>query len=68
MQPLLVRQERAAKLLAVSRQTITGMLRRGEITAVRVGNRRLIPFESLRQWVVARVQAAEIRDPEAADS
>ena len=41
----------AAKALSLSDRTITSMITKGEIPVIRIGKRRLIPVDGLREWV-----------------
>ena len=43
----------AAKALGLSDRTITSMVTKGEIPVVRIGKRRLIPVDGLREWVAS---------------
>jgi excisionase family DNA binding protein len=49
------RPEDAAPIIGVGRTTLFALMRDGEIESVKVGRRRLIPAESLREFV-ARVR------------
>lgn len=44
----------AAKALGLSDRTITSMIAKGEIPVVRIGKRRLIPVDGLREWVASK--------------
>lgn len=44
----------AAKALSLSDRTITSMIAKGEIPVVRIGKRRLIPVDGLREWIASR--------------
>jgi excisionase family DNA binding protein len=53
--PLLHTPERAAELLSVSRATVYGLLRRGDLGSIVVGDRsRRIPHEALVAYVRAQ--------------
>ena len=43
----------AAKALSLSDRTITSMITKGEIPVIRIGKRRLIPVDGLREWVAS---------------
>lgn len=47
----------AAKSLGLSDRTITSLIAKGEIPVVRIGKRRLIPVDGLREWVAAKTTA-----------
>lgn len=47
----------AAKALSLSDRTITSMIAKGEIPVIRIGKRRLIPVDGLREWVASRITA-----------
>jgi excisionase family DNA binding protein len=49
------RPEDAAPIIGVGRTTLFALMRDGEIESVKVGRRRLIPADSLREFV-ARVR------------
>jgi excisionase family DNA binding protein len=48
---LLLTPEEAAKLLAVGRTTLYGLLQSGELPSVRIGACRRIPFDAVRAFV-----------------
>ena len=48
--PLLLSIEAAARVLSVGRTTFYGLLREGAITAVRIGDRPLIPYSELERY------------------
>jgi excisionase family DNA binding protein len=56
----------AAKALSLSDRTITSMIARGEIPVVRIGKRRLIPVDGLREWVASKTAAPTDTDEEKA--
>ncbi len=51
MEPILLRPEQAAEALNVSRSTIYQLLRRNEITSIKIGAARRIRPEALREYV-----------------
>jgi excisionase family DNA binding protein len=56
--PLLLSIEAAAKVLSVGRTTFYGLLREGAITAVRIGDRPLIPYSELERYTTDRLAEA----------
>jgi excisionase family DNA binding protein len=48
---LLLTPQEAAELLAVGRTTLYGLLQSGELTSVRIGACRRIPYDALRAFV-----------------
>lgn len=56
IEPLLVRVEEAARILALSRSTIYQMLDSGELPSIRRGTARRIPTAALREWVAQNTQ------------
>lgn len=52
-EPLMLSMSETATLLRVSLITIKRMVATGEITSVKLGRRRLIPYEPLRRSVLA---------------
>ena len=50
---LLVSVKEAARLLSVGETAMWDLLMSGEVASVKVGRRRLVPVERLRQWVDA---------------
>jgi excisionase family DNA binding protein len=49
--PLAFSIDEAAELLGVHRQTLRGAIDRGEIHAIRLGRRWLVPVESLYSYL-----------------
>lgn len=54
------RAEEAATLLSISRTAVFGLIRSGELPAIRIGGRRRIPHTSIEDYV-ARQLGAEPR-------
>ena len=54
VEPLLLRPEQAAELLAVSRGKVFDLIARGELPSFLVGGNRRIPLDGLRAWIVKR--------------
>ena len=46
----------AAKALGISDRTVTTLISEGKIPNVRVGKRRLIPVDGLREWAKNRTE------------
>jgi excisionase family DNA binding protein len=53
----LLRVEEAAHMLSLSRKTVYDLLRRGELTSLKIGGSRRIPVTAL-QDLIARLEAA----------
>lgn len=49
--PLLLPIKEAARLTGLSQSTLVRLIDRGEIHFVRVGRRRLVKYDHLREWV-----------------
>ena len=49
--PLLIPIKEAARLTGLSQSTLVRLIDRGEISFVRVGRRRLVKYDHLREWV-----------------
>lgn len=56
IEPLLVNADIAAPLLSVSKRTLSELTRAGEIPSLKIGRRRLYPFEGLKEWVRHRTE------------
>ena len=63
--PLLLRAERAAKLLSLGRTTVFQMMATGELPCVRIGRAVRVPRSALERWV--RAQTGEPEPIEGAD-
>ena len=57
-EPLLLRAEEAAKLLALGRSTVFQLLATGELPAVRVGRAVRVRRVDLERWIEERARAA----------
>lgn len=44
----------AAEELGVSRATVYGLIRSGDLPSLKIGSRRLISREALREWLAAQ--------------
>ncbi len=53
-QELLLRIDAAANRLAISRATVYRMLRRGELSTVRIGSAVRIPVSALELWLATQ--------------
>ncbi len=53
--PRLLRVERAAKLLGISRSTAYELVASGELRSIKVGARRLVPVDELDGFVARRL-------------
>lgn len=49
--PLLLPIKEAARLTGLSQSTLVRLIDKGEISFVRVGRRRLVKYDQLREWV-----------------
>jgi excisionase family DNA binding protein len=54
---ILISQAEAARLLSVERTTIWRMTKRGDLTTVKIGSRRLIVLGSLREFVASQAES-----------
>jgi excisionase family DNA binding protein len=55
VEPLMLTMDETAQLLRVSLRQIKKMVAAGDITSVKLGRRRLIPYEVLKRDVLAQV-------------
>ncbi len=55
MDPLAYSIEAAAEQLGIGRTLMFDLVRRGNLPSVKLGKRRLIPAQSLRDWLAAQV-------------
>jgi excisionase family DNA binding protein len=51
------RAEEAATLLSISRTAVFGLIRSGELPAIRIGGRRRIPHTSIEDYVTRQLGA-----------
>lgn len=51
MPPLAVAPDEAARLAGVGRTTLYAALARGDLPSIKIGTRRLILVESIRDWL-----------------
>jgi len=56
--PLLVSIDDAAGSLAVGRSTVTRLIRRGDLDALKIGSRTLISWKALEAFIASRSRAA----------
>lgn len=54
---ILYRAEEAATLLSISRTAVFGLIRSGELSAIRIGGRRRIPHTSIEDYVTRQLGA-----------
>lgn len=52
---MLYRAEEAASLLSISRTAVFGLIRDGELRAVKIGGRRRIPHSSIEDYVTRQL-------------
>ncbi len=55
--PVLISQQEAARLLGVERTTIWRMVKRRDLSSVKIGSRRLIVLASLREYVGSQAKS-----------
>jgi excisionase family DNA binding protein len=58
-EPLLLPVREAARRLGIGRDRCYELVRRGELRAVAVGRRRLIPRSELEVWIARQLEGAE---------
>jgi excisionase family DNA binding protein len=58
-EPLLLGVREAARRLGIGRDRCYELVRRGELRAVAVGRRRLIPRSELEVWIARQLERAE---------
>ena len=56
VETLLVNVEQAAEALGIRRSTAWELVRRGELRSVKIGARRLVPVDGLREYAASLVQ------------
>jgi excisionase family DNA binding protein len=54
---ILYRVEEAATLLSISRTAVFGLIRSGDLRAVKIGGRRRIPHSSIEDYVTRQLGA-----------
>jgi excisionase family DNA binding protein len=52
---LLLRVEEAAPLLRLSRTEVFALIKKGELTSIKIGRRRRIPRQALDDYIAARL-------------
>jgi len=60
IQPILIDDKAAAKLLGISARSLWTLANRGEVRSVRVGRRRLYRPADLEAFVTARAEGVEV--------
>ncbi len=58
-QILAVSPNEAARLCSIGRTTLYAALSSGELKSVKIGTRRLIMLDALRDWLLANEQTSE---------
>ncbi len=53
LQPIAVSPNEAARLIGIGRTTLYAALAAGALRSAKIGKRRLITIEALRQWLAA---------------
>lgn len=54
MDPLLVKPNEAAKVLAIGRSSLYRLLAEGELPSIKLGRATLIPVSALQGWIARR--------------
>lgn len=60
---ILYRAEEAAALLSLSRTAVFGLIRSGDLRAVKIGGRRRIPRNSIEDYVSRQLATANGKAP-----
>lgn len=55
LEPLLISADETARVLGVSKPKIYELSRREDFPVIRLGGRRLVSVEHLRQWIAKQV-------------
>ncbi|MGH9890828.1 MAG: helix-turn-helix domain-containing protein [bacterium] len=61
MTKLCISVPEAARLLGLGRNSVYEAVGRGEVPAVRIGRRLVVPIRALEAWLESQVQSAEAR-------
>ena len=56
LQPIAVSPDQAARLAGVGRTTLYAALATGELRSLKIGTRRLIMVEAIREWLTRNEQ------------
>ena len=59
VEPLLLSQNEAARLLRVSLGTVHNLRRRGALRTIKIGARRLVPIDELKRLIARELQGTE---------
>lgn len=62
MDKFLLSVPEAQQVLGLGRNTVLGLLYSGQIASIKVGKRRLVPREAIKQWIERQIseQATEV--------
>lgn len=60
MTKLCISVPEAARLLGLGRNSVYEAVRRGEVPAVRVGRRLVVPIRALEEWLESQTRSAEV--------
>lgn len=60
MTKLCISVPEAARLLGLGRNSVYEAVRRGEVPAVRVGRRLVVPIRALEEWLEAQTRSTEV--------
>lgn len=52
--------ETAAEMLGVSRGALYPLVMAGDVPSFKIGRRRLVPVDALREWVAAQAEGDDI--------
>ena len=55
LEPLLVNNQEAARLLSISTRHLFDLVQRKEITCIKSGHLNLYPLETLRNWIKSKI-------------
>ncbi|MEQ9454676.1 MAG: helix-turn-helix domain-containing protein [Phycisphaeraceae bacterium] len=54
--PLLLNIRQAAKVLGISSRYVSDLVARDEIPSIKLGRRRLFPYDALKTWLAKKPQ------------
>lgn len=57
--PIAVGPDEAARLAGVGRTTLYAALAKGDLPSIKIGTRRLVRVDAIREWLLAHEQSAE---------
>ena len=65
-EPLMVRPDQAAKLIAVGRNAMYELLASGAIRSIKLGHSRLVPISELQRWIAEQLEDVDLFGGDAA--